>query len=266
MLLSDDSTFNAYKLALLGKLQKLSIELGTPEKAGEDIVNRFKKRREERLSRRVEMDDEDEGEGSHGNTRIPFGLCLREGIRVDPGWGPREAWEALEKKGYSASGVYRDMSELSKLDRDRNLGNSGGSLVGRVINENIRNALRPEKDQAVFFSNCSMLGSGNVKSSVEVAREYADGNGGVTMEKLLDGTDIPEWEFGSSGSMSRWEGASRAYAEQASGNVRVIARPPMRKNSIFQTVEFPTLKKNPNVTSVTIINPDTGEEKVIFRR
>ena len=234
---------------MLGKLQQLALEIGADD---------------------FNEDDEEEG-GGHGNTRIPFGLCQREGIAIQPGWTPSDAWAALEGKGYSASGVYRDMSELSKLERERNVkreGGTRGSFINRVVTEEVRNALKTKPNEAIFFSNCSKTDNNGkpVKYSPDVAKEYAEGNKGVTMEMLLEGVDIPEWDFNASNSVSRWEGASRAYAEQASGDVRVIARMPLREGNIFEAVEFPTLKKNKNVTSVTLIDPDTGEGKEIFRR
>ena len=57
------------------------------------------------------FDDDDEDNGNHGNTKIPFGLCQREGITVQPGWTPKDAWNALEGKGYSASETYKKLKE-----------------------------------------------------------------------------------------------------------------------------------------------------------
>ena len=144
----------------------------------------------------------------------------------------------------------------------------GSGFIQRKISDKIASALKSKKNEAVFFSGCSLRDDdGRIKKkSPSVAREYAENNGGVTMDILLENEDFPEWDFGDEDSFSRWEDASRAYAEQASGDVRVIARPPIRKGSIFEAVEFPTLKKNKNVTSVTMINPETGEKTVIFRR
>ena len=74
----------------------------------------------ERLDAEIRADDEEETNNkgvSHGNTKIPFGLCLREGIKVDPKWGPKEAWEALEGKGYSAGEVYRQLKVTGTLGK-----------------------------------------------------------------------------------------------------------------------------------------------------
>lgn len=57
--------------------------------------------------------------GGHGNTRIPYGLCQREGIEIQDGWTPRDAWEALEGKGYSASDAYKELKETGKVSTPR---------------------------------------------------------------------------------------------------------------------------------------------------
>ena len=80
-------------------------------------IERFRKRRQDRLFR---LDDEEnnnsdgKGHGGHGNTRIPFGLCQREGISVGKDWTPEDAWNALEGKGYTADAVYRRLKETGK--------------------------------------------------------------------------------------------------------------------------------------------------------
>ena len=55
--------------------------------------------------------------GGHGNTKIPFGLCLREGISIEPDWGPKEAWDALAGKGYTASAAYKELKETGKVSK-----------------------------------------------------------------------------------------------------------------------------------------------------
>ena len=81
----------------------------------------YKNRRKKRLKARDwKFDAADEetnmpsGNKHHGNTKIPFGLCQREGIDVQPGWTPRDAWKALEGKGYSVSEVYKELKKTGK--------------------------------------------------------------------------------------------------------------------------------------------------------
>lgn len=141
---------------------------------------------------------------------------------------------------------------------------------GIEITPKVRKALRTKKNQAVFFSGCAQYNDRGeqTKSSSEYANEYAQSNEGVTMEGLLlsAADDFPEWDFDDMDSVKSWEKASKVYAEQASGDVRVVVRKPLRENNIFEAVEFPTLKENPNITSVTMIDADTNEATEIFRR
>lgn len=95
---------------------------------------RYIKRRAERLARRGiklyrvdgvyrnDAPDDDEPKnnsagrsGGHGNTKIPFGLCKREGIKIGQDWTPKDAWNALEGKGYSASETYKELKETGKV-------------------------------------------------------------------------------------------------------------------------------------------------------
>lgn len=260
VLLSHGSAFSAYYDKLLGELQRLSMKLDGGEDAA---VTAYRKRRQERLGGR-------EDEEAHGNTRIPFGLCEREGIPIDPGWSPRDAWAALEGKGISPSKVYQSLRERGTVEGES--GRESGMPVRKLrgpVSDKLRRALKSQKNEAVFFSGCSRRDEhGDVNmSSVEVAEEYARNNAGVTMSILLESSsDMPEWDIDDEEAVGHWEEASRAYAEQASGDVRVIARPPLRDGNIFETIELPALKNNPEVTSIIMINPDTDEKNVIFRR
>ena len=209
-------------------------------------VDRYKERRHNRIWVRKD--------GEHGNTKLPFGLCDREGIDTGKDWTPRDAWSALEDKGIHPNEVYKGMQEKTKKERRA---------------KKIRKALISKPNEAVFFSGCSTEDAdGNYKSPSQVAREFADSNEGVTMETLFarNEVDMPDFDRDDLDSLKSWEEASSAYAEQASGDVRVIARPPLREHNIFENVELPKLKANPNVTSVTMINPDTNERTEIFRR
>lgn len=84
---------------------------------GANAIWKYKARRDERILARFD-DDEENNAPSHkgsGNTRIPFGLCQREGIDIDPKWTPKDAWEALAGKGYSAGEVYKELKATGKV-------------------------------------------------------------------------------------------------------------------------------------------------------
>jgi hypothetical protein len=230
--------------------------VGEEYRADKAAIERYRKRREKRLNARC--DDED----AHGNTRIPFGLCQREGIKVDPSWTPKDAWDALKKKGYSASATYKKMRDEEKIKRERKV------KARKALSAKLERTLVPKENEAVFYSGCSERDEdGNVvKSSGEAAREYAETNAGKTLNMLMEEGLVDGWDDDEEDSMSRWEDASRIYAENASGDVRCVVKPPLRKGNIFENVELPTLKKNKKVKKITVINMNTGEEEVIFRR
>lgn len=87
-----------------------------------DSIEQYRRRRAERMSARMDADSDDETasaggakKGGHGNTKIPFGLCQREGIEIQKGWTPEDAWKALEGKGYSAGDTYKKLKATGKV-------------------------------------------------------------------------------------------------------------------------------------------------------
>jgi hypothetical protein len=77
---------------------------------------------------------------------------------------------------------------------------------------------------------------------------------------------MPEWDFNKPDSMKAWDVASGVYAEQVSGEVRAVVGSKLREGNIWENVELPRLRNNPNVTQITTIDPKTGIEKTIFER
>ena len=93
-----------------------------------DAVQKFRYKRIKRLEERFgtfhgktrfDADEEESNNGGnggfHGNTRIPFGLCQREGIQIGKDWTPKDAWDALAGKGYSAGDVYSELKRTGKV-------------------------------------------------------------------------------------------------------------------------------------------------------
>ena len=81
------------------------------------------------------------------------------------------------------------------------------------------------------------------------------------MEQTLaaNGVDpLPVWNQKDPESVRFWEDASAAFAENASGQVRAVVGSDLRPGNIWQTVEIPRLVDNPNVTSISQLDPDTG--------
>lgn len=129
--------------------------------------------------------------------------------------------------------------------------------------DKIRSKLKTERDSAFFWS-----GRTDGIGGAEKAATVAKGKGGVTLESTIDAKNIkmPEWDFNKPDSMKAWDLASGAYAEQVSGEVRAVVGAELRQGNIWENVELPRLKSNPNVTKITTIDPKTGLEKIIFER
>lgn len=101
-----------------------------------------------------------------------------------------------------------------------------------------------------------------------MAATWASKHGGVTLEMALaqSGRRMPEWNPNDPTSVEAWRNASQEFAAGASGNVRVLQSDAVRVNSVWAEVEFPALKANPDVLSITAVNPNTGMESLLWSR
>src|SRR4051812_44761559 len=99
--------------------------------------------------------------------------------------------------------------------------------------------------EAVFWSGTT-LGIDATSRAEQVALSL----GGTTLEKLVRsrGIHLPPWDATSPASVSAWVLASKAYASCASGCARAVLGDSLRPGNIWETVELPTLKANPQVT------------------
>ena len=127
----------------------------------------------------------------------------------------------------------------------------------------IRPKLKTEPDTAFFWSGRTD-GIGGAENAANIAKS----RGGVTLESTIETQNIvmPEWNFNNPSTMEAWDLASGAYAEQVSGEIRAVIGSELRPGNIWENVELPRLKNNPNVTKITTIDPKTGVENVIFER
>ncbi len=98
--------------------------------------------------------------------------------------------------------------------------------------------------------------------------DHAANNGGTTLEGLMksQGIEMPTWDIADQSSKKAWEYASRKYAGQVSGDVHALIGTTQRPNSIWRTIELQELMKNPNVSKIKLVDPETLTETVIFRR
>ena len=90
----------------------------------------------------------------------------------------------------------------------------------------------------------------------------------MTLEGLINskGITMPAWDIDNPLSVKAWEDVSAAYANQVSGEVRAVMGEQLRLGNIWETVELPRLKANLAVTKITIIDPESLFETVIFIR
>lgn len=147
------------------------------------------------------------------------------------------------------------------------------STKGREDNKNIEiknfdikkiaPQLKTEKNTAYFWS-----GKSNGKGGKDFAMEYANKNGGITLEGLMErkGIKMPTWDISDPNSIKAWDDASAEYAKQVSGVVKAIIGKDIRPDSTWIRIELPILKSNGNVSKIIIIDPDTLIETVIFTR
>ena len=116
-------------------------------------------------------------------------------------------------------------------------------------------------DEAVFWSGVGPGGD-------STAAAWAAKNGGATLESTMAarGVKLPVWDGNNPASVAAWRQASADFASGASGNVRVLQGTSTRVDSVWASVEFPALKANPNVRSITAVNPTTGQQVVLWTR
>ena len=162
--------------------------------------------------------------------------------------------------------MYSDPSGFAKKPCKSKVGGECGSESGSsslIDIDAIRPKLKTEPDTAFFWSGRTD-GIGGAENAANIAKS----RGGVTLESTIETQNIvmPEWDFNNPSTMEAWDLASGAYAEQVSGEIRAVIGSELRPGNIWENVELPRLKNNPNVTKITTIDPKTGVENIIFER
>ncbi|AUG56168.1 hypothetical protein [Acetivibrio saccincola] len=153
----------------------------------------------------------------------------------------------------------------SDYDNFRIIGRESAETVAEAAAEVEKFAylLKTEKNIAFFWSG-KTNGIGVADRALEIARE----RGGTTIEKIIEtkGINMPEWNINDAKSVEIWRQASLKYAQQASGEVWAVIGSSVREDSIWLQYELPALTNNINVTKITVIDPETLVETVIFTR
>lgn len=99
------------------------------------------------------------------------------------------------------------------------------------------------------------------------ARRIAAERGGTTLEMLIEnrGIEMPMYDSRIPTSQEAWSSLSKEYAAGASGEVRVVLGD-LRPGNIWEAIELPELRKNPDVTRIVAIDAGTLHETVLFSR
>lgn len=129
----------------------------------------------------------------------------------------------------------------------------------------------PPPDGAFFWSgrNADNVGIGPQSAGGNgLADMLADANQGTTLEGLLEknGVRPPKWSFDDPDAELWWNEVSGMFARNVQGEVHAAIGSNLRPGNVWETVELPRLINNPNVTRITITDPDTGVETVVFKR
>jgi len=120
--------------------------------------------------------------------------------------------------------------------------------------------LATEANQAVFWSG--------IPGGKRQAAEWVEKHGGTTLENQLKkhGIELPPFDRTKPETVAAWENASKQFAEGARGQVRVLQEDAVGVRSVWGRVEYDALIQNPNVTSITAIDPRTGLETLLWKR
>ncbi|MBQ3133570.1 MAG: hypothetical protein IJC17_04785 [Clostridia bacterium] len=124
--------------------------------------------------------------------------------------------------------------------------------------------------------NSAYFWSGLGEKGEDIAANIAKENNGVTLETLMRehkdelinagfeyDKELDRFLF-SPDNYSDWEAISKAYAEQASGEVRAILGDNIRQDSVWNTKEQPALSNNNTVSKIISVDPKTGQEKDVL--
>jgi hypothetical protein len=171
-----------------------------------------------------------------------------------------KAVKAAELAAAAAKAAEREVAQGLAKQAEERLAKEAAAAAAAAASRR----LATESSQAVFWSGLGETGE-------QVAMEWAEKNGGKTLEKVMAERGIKLPPYPKSGPIPEatekaWRDASREFAEQASGNVRVLQQDSVRVGRAWAKDEFPALINNPNVKSITAVDPRTGQEILLWKR
>ncbi len=132
--------------------------------------------------------------------------------------------------------------------------------------DELRDLLKTDPDTAFFWSGTTTDNVNKQHGGEKDAAKIARKRGGVTLEMKLEegGVIMPEWDKDDPASVLAWDTVSAMFAEQATGDVWAVVGQDLRIDSSWENVEYDRLTKNPEITGITLIEPWTLEEKILY--
>ncbi|GAA3586146.1 hypothetical protein GCM10022419_080350 [Nonomuraea rosea] len=220
-----------------------------------------------------------QGDQSLARTLLNLGTIALESL-VSAGIGKllsvgfralKNAYRAARTGSSAVSDIQRDLNQINKL------------TVLADVRAMVAGNYSTAKGAAFFWSGRTKLESGEfLNAGPKAAADIAETKGGTTLESLMDSRGIPQanwdpnkmewdpdetaWDLLKAHVDDAWKQVSLTYARNASGEVRVVLGESLRPGNVWESTEFPALKRNPNVTKITQIDLVTGRETVIFER
>jgi filamentous hemagglutinin len=141
---------------------------------------------------------------------------------------------------------------LAAVEAEAGLAEIEGALATR--------GLATAENEAVFWSG--------IEGGDTTAANWVAENGGATLETTMaeNGVELPAWDANNPETVAAWRQASADFASGASGDVTVLQQDVVRVNSVWAEVEYPALQANPNITSITAVNPVTGVRTLLWAK
>ncbi|AGZ49000.1 hypothetical protein B1T45_28275 [Mycobacterium kansasii] len=135
--------------------------------------------------------------------------------------------------------------------------------------DELRELTKTDPGKAYYWSGRDANGVGVGPDGSRIAERLADEANATTLKMLLERrgmVPVPGWDAAFPDTIRFWDEAARAYAENAAGTVTAIVGCDVRPDNIWQRVEVPRLRNNPNVTRIIQIDPDSRVSTVIYER
>ena len=151
----------------------------------------------------------------------------------------------------------RSLDEYELLPR-AGLGFKGAALK---VAASIRQKLRPQRD-GVFWSGKVPGKNGKDVSVKKYADAFAKKKGKETIGAAMKKSDI-NIPSKSKHNWNLWKTASKFFSHRSSGETHAILGSKRAHGNVYDTIERPTLMKNPKVTKHTEHNVASGSSTVV---